>query len=36
LRYISAEQNLQNRIDEAQQQIAILQNQINENILSDC
>ena len=30
VRYISAEQNLQNRIDEAQQQIAILQNQINE------
>ncbi len=30
VRYISAEQNLQNRIDEAQQQISILQNQINE------
>lgn len=30
VRYISAEQNLQNRIDEAQQQINILQNQINE------
>ncbi|HOE35423.1 MAG: polysaccharide biosynthesis tyrosine autokinase [Chloroflexi bacterium] len=30
VRYISAEQNLQNRIDEAQQQISILQAQINE------
>ena len=30
VRYISAEQNLQNRIDEAQQQISVLQTQISE------
>jgi len=30
IRYISAEQNLQNRIDETQQQISLLEKQINE------
>jgi len=30
IRYISAEQNLQNRIDETQQQISLLENKLNE------